>query len=465
MSSLYRYSLMSLIVVALWATGGQIVYASVSNWQNGFNVAPRSADDFSSGSFKQSMQNMRADGVNAVAFVIPYYQSTIYSTDVGPGWNTPSDVALASAIDYAHSIGLMVTLKPHVDPYDGSWRASINPGDRQGWFNNYGNILVHVSQIAQAHHAEVIVLGTEMVSMAADNMNPTNTQNWINLIGRVRGVYSGKLTYGANSSGTDPSDTFSDEKAHINFWSYLDYAGISAYYSSPTIWDNSVNTLVGQWNYWNNNDIAGFARIAGKPILITEVGYRSISQAHQDPWNWWRNAPVDQTEQANDYQALMQYWNNYSYIVGTYWWDWSTDPNAGGAGDTSYTPQHKQAEQIIKNWMTNPTPPNGGNPPLPSGTMTTDVWWPTNGAVVSGTQPFKVMVENIDVSQYQTWWQVDGDRLNPMYNSAQDYPHKEAMVDLSGWYWRGSGPYVITFISKNAAGTMISQKSVTITVH
>ena len=106
------------------------------------------------------------------------------------------------------------------------------------------------------------------------------------------------------------------------------------------------------------------------------------------------------------------------------------------------------------------TPPGGTS----SGARTTEVWWPTSGATVSGLQTFKILVQNLPISQYRSFWQVNTGVLNPMYDSHTDYPHKEALVDLSGWRWKPSGDYTITFTSKDAVGTTISQKSVGIRV-
>lgn len=92
-----------------------------------------------------------------------------------------------------------------------------------------------------------------------------------------------------------------------------------------------------------------------------------------------------------------------------------------------------------------------------------DVWWPTNGAHVTGTQPFKAMVQGLDVNSYDMYWQVDGGGLVPMYNSYQDYQHKEAQVDLSGWTWHGSGPYDITFVAKKG-GVVVAQSDANIYV-
>lgn len=90
-----------------------------------------------------------------------------------------------------------------------------------------------------------------------------------------------------------------------------------------------------------------------------------------------------------------------------------------------------------------------------------NVWWPAANYPMSGVQPFKAMLPDVAIEQYDLYWQVDNGQLNAMANSYQDYPHKEAMVDLSGWSWHGSGPYHITFVAKQG-GTVIAQKSVEI---
>jgi len=570
----YRLLAAALVAFSLLSVPFQPIgtaHAAVADWMRGANVLPRSSSDFSSSSFQQSMRNLRATGATSVALIVPYYQSNIYSTDIGPGYNTPTDAALASAIDYAHSIGLSVMLKVHLDPYDGSWRAHINPSDRGAWFAKYGDQLVHLGTIATQHHVELFSLGTELVSMASSQINSTNTQNWLSLIQRVRTVYSGPLTYGANSTNNN-TDTFQNEKRYIDFWSALNYAGVSVYYTIST-GDNSVASLKNSWDYWNKNDLQAFAASIGKPLLFSEVGYRSVSGAHYAPWDWGRGGGVDLTEQANDYQALFEYWNAYSYVQGVYLWDWNTDPNAGGSNSTDYTPQHKPAEQVMTEWFSSAPPPpppssaptfrdttnaspsqtnigspftltatvqnvtgtlangivdieiyNGANQrvaqkfiggqsfttgstksysmlwagsaadkyrvtigvfnsdwsanyywnnesasltvgsaaPPPTGSGTTEIWWPTDGSHLIGVQPLKAIVQNMDPTQYTMYWSVDGGARVTMYNSAEGYPHKEAMIDFTNWNWRGAGPYTIMLTSTNQSGSTISQKSLQI---
>jgi hypothetical protein len=557
-------------------------HAAVSDWQKGASIIPQTTTDIASDAAKQSMLDLKNTGANYVSFVLPYYQSDIYSTNLAPGWNTPTDATLASAIDYAHSIGLKVALKVHAESYDGNWRAYINPSNRTQWFQNYGNILAHVASIGQSHGAELINLGTELVSMAASNQNSSNTQNWVNLIARVRSIYKGALTYDANSTNNNNS-AFENEKKYIGFWDKLDYVGLSVYYQLNT--GTSVNELKSAWDSWNKNDIRPFAQSVGKPILFSEIGYRSVNGARFAPWDSGSGSGYAPTEQANLYEALLSYFNDYNYVAGVYWWDWHVNANDGGQGDITYTPQHKPAQDVLKKWFTTPaqpgtppptqsasftssgtfnpggttvgntvtlaarlTPQSGAasdllvdvevynqsntkvfqqfydkqswssgetrtfspqwapsapgtyhmtvgvfsndwstayhwndnaatisvgstpnSPPPPTSTSTPptqppppsigtiDVWWPTNGATVSGVQPIKALLQGRDVSTYKMFWQVDGGSKVEMYNSPQDYPHKEAYIDYSTWTWKGSGPYTLTFVAEVNGSTVATQ--------
>jgi hypothetical protein len=535
-------------------------HAAVSNWQKSFSVIPQSSDEFGTATFQQSLRNMKAVGANYVNLIIPYYQSNLYSTDIGRGWNTPSDASLISAIQYAHSIGMHVSIALYLEDYNNDWRAYINPGDRDGWYRNYGNTLTYYGRIAQQQRVEQFVLGAELISMSSASVNGDNTQRWNTMIAQVRSVYSGQLTYSANRGG---DNGFGNEVQNIGFWDKLDLVGLSAYYGLPG--DGSVASLKDQWYWADRGDVAVAAQKFGKPIIFTEIGYKSVSGAHNNPWDSSVSGPYDAQEQVNDYTALFDFWDSHSYMQGVDIWWWKSNPNAGGSGDSDYTPQNKPAEQVLKQWWlggtgttgtvtftasgsASPASPTAGQTvtvtanvketqgsssgdivdlevyqgstrvfqkfsqsqnfsqgqtqqysgtftPNSAGTYTVkigvfnsdwsknyvwndnaatitvgsggtagplDVWWPSDGSHIQGVQPFKAMVENIDVSAYTMYWSVDGGGRVQMGNSNQDYPHKEALVDVSGWHWQGSNPYTITFTATNSSGSTIAQKSVKI---
>lgn len=345
------------LVIALSFGVREPASAAVSNWQKGVTILSGSSTDFSTSAFKQSVKNAAALGVNYIILQVPIYQSNVGSTDIQTGWNTPTDQTLTDAAAYVHSLGLHVGLKFHLMPYDGQWSAYINPADRTAWFTNYGTMITHYAALAQTDGIEEFCIGTELISMSSANVNSTNTSNWVALIGRIRSVYSGALTYSANWGQSG----FSDEKSNIQFWGSLDYIGISAYYNLSG--DGSVASLVQSWGSWAANDIAPFQKKWDKPVLFTEIGYKAITDSYTHPWMWWESGGVDENQQANDYQALFQYWNGQTYLQGVDIWNWYSDPNAGGAGNNDYTPQNKLASNVMQQWFGAATPPPPPTPP------------------------------------------------------------------------------------------------------
>ena len=90
------------------------------------------------------------------------------------------------------------------------------------------------------------------------------------------------------------------------------------------------------------------------------------------------------------------------------------------------------------------------------------VWWPTDGASVGNLQPFKALIDGMSADSYSMFWQVDGGQMNAMQTDDTDSPHKEALVDLSGWNWSPSGTYQVSFIAKDQNGAVIGEKQITI---
>jgi hypothetical protein len=62
------------------------------------------------------------------------------------------------------------------------------------------------------------------------------------------------------------------------------------------------------------------------------------------------------------------------------------------------------------------------------------------------------------------YWQVDSGTLNLMQDSTVDAPHKEYIVDVTGWTWRGNGPYTVNFVAKDLSGNILVQRAVSVTV-
>ncbi|MDP2638433.1 MAG: hypothetical protein Q8P26_05225 [Candidatus Levybacteria bacterium] len=146
---------------------------------------------------------------------------------------------------------------------------------------------------------------------------------------------------------------------------------------------------------------------------------------------------------------------------------WENNSLTFTVGNSSATPTPTATPTVTPTPTTSPMP----SPTIsPTPTPTTpenkqiEIWWPTDGVTISGIQPFKALVSGIELSQYQIFWQVDGDRLNLMGDSNQDAPHKESLVDVGGWNWQSSNQYKLNFVAKDLSGNILIQKLILINV-
>lgn len=368
---------MKKIFIFLLILGGLVYFsptprasALIANWQKSVNVQPTSPTDFQSATFDQSVSRAISDGANYITLIIPVTQSSLYSTNVTAAYNTPSDQSLASAVAYIHAHGASVAFSLHDDPANGAWRAFINPSNRTAWFQSYGGWLNHYAVLGQQLGIQQIVIGTEMSDMTLPSVNSTNTANWLAMIAQMRQEFSGSLTYSAQHDGYMADDQ------SLGFWPALNYIGISAYYSLSGS-NNSVAGIQSKWSQWYA-DIHNLSVKYNKPVLFTEIGYVSTNNSLIDPGAAKAyGGAVNDTIQANAYQALFQYWNNYSFMHGVALWAWNSNPYYGGPSSTGYTPQNKPAEQVMKKFFTansassNTTPLTNSNPTTSSSTITT----------------------------------------------------------------------------------------------
>lgn len=90
---------------------------------------------------------------------------------------------------------------------------------------------------------------------------------------------------------------------------------------------------------------------------------------------------------------------------------------------------------------------------------TVNPWWPIDGAHITGQQPFKADLVGSSVNEYKMFWHVDDGTWNVMETSLQDYPHKEVIVDISDWNWKGEGPYKVTYVATSLSGKVLASKS------
>jgi hypothetical protein len=285
---------------------------------------------------------------------------------MAPIANSSTYASISHAIDEIHSLGMKVLLKPMLDVNDGTpttdptWRAFIDPTDKDQWFANYTNYLNQFADLAQQKGVELFSIGCEMNTL---EQSPNNTR-WTNLISNMRSRYSGKLTYAANWA---PLTGNIGGYQSLPWWNQLDYIGIDAYL--PIAGSGNFNPTPAQlqtaWQA-DANSIESWRAGRGlttKQVLFTEVGYQSADGTAQSPAGVPTNPPpaVDLQEQSDCYNALLSVMTAKPWWDGAFWWSWDTNPYAGGPTNANFTPQFKPASNVLASYYGGIAPTNRGH--------------------------------------------------------------------------------------------------------
>ncbi len=284
-----------------------------------------------------SLLLLRELNTTDVALLVTWYQDSAPSPFIYPSWDsTPSDTSLTYAINKIHSLNMRVTLKLHIDCKNGKWRGEIEP-DREGvWFRNYLSFLKHYAKLAERTGVEILNIGTEL-----EGTTQNYESEWRRMIDTVRRYYSGSILYGAN---------WDRYQTHVHFWDALDFIGISAFFPLTNLYDPTLEDLLNAWqNRWLSS-LESFQRQIGKPIIFSEIGYRSVDGANMRPWEWQTPGPVDTAEQRDCYEAAFITFFSLPWTGGFYIWNWTTNPNQGGPNDDGYSVNSKPAAQVIRDW-------------------------------------------------------------------------------------------------------------------
>ncbi len=337
------------------------------NYVSYYNGAYENAD---------SLPALVATGANAAALTLDYGIDVNNSTVYADSNYTDSLTALGDTIAEAKSRGLSVMVRPLIDFLDpakigsysvGEWRSLYNPGNPAAFFASYKTMIVGVAQVAQANGADSLSIGAELDQLTG----PAYQSYWTDIISSVRAVFSGKLTYssewdddvspwqGANglTAGTGSLAT------QVSFWHELDYLGIDCYAPLSDAAHPVLADLMTGWTQTpsdptslavtGNQSLIGYfetvATQTGLPLIFTELGYESASDAARQPSGTSTKA-YDPALQAILYMAFFDAWQQSANhpLAGVYFWNW--DPNAAEVGPgngPNFSPQSEPAQRVV----------------------------------------------------------------------------------------------------------------------
>lgn len=277
---------------------------------------------------------------NTVCLVIHGYQENASSNSIFIDTRkTPSAGVLANAIRHAHMKGLRVMVMPVVllsKRRGNEWRGQIAPASWDEWWNDYTAFILYYAQAAQSEGAEFFCVGSELIT------TETQTYRWAKLIGDVRNVYSGMLTYSANW----------DHYEVPAFWKDLDMVGMTTYYDLCGMSDPTMQTLLESWQKLQKNILAWQATVK-KPIIFTEAGWPNQTTAAKFPWNYYKSPDQpDPQLQARCFKAFFDTWAQQQAVAGFLVWEWRYHPTVETSPekDTSYCPAGKEAMNVINDY-------------------------------------------------------------------------------------------------------------------
>jgi hypothetical protein len=309
-------------------------------FQKGMSYSCWSNDDYSTSVSDESLRLLAETGTEWIALCFSWVQSNTTSHDIQlRSSGTPTPESLEHAITTAHSLGLKVMLKPMVEarerqgslPYP-VWRGEIQPSVE--WFANYSSFINFFAAFAEENGVEMLSVGCEYTATTGEK------EQWETVIQGVRERYSGPIVYAADWTNYK----------NIEWWSSVDYVGIDAYFHLSILKpDPSFDELKNAWNSYAA-EIEAWLTTVNKPVIFTEIGYRSGDGTNMAPSNYWSDMTVDLQEQQDCYEAAFQALWNKNWFQGFYWWTWVFDHNVGGPNDSAHTPQNKPAQTVITNW-------------------------------------------------------------------------------------------------------------------
>ncbi|ADL53106.1 glycoside hydrolase family 113 [Clostridium cellulovorans] len=293
-----------------------------------------------------SLKKLKETGSEWIALSFWTWQDTYNSTNIYFDYDyTVTDSDIEYIVKEAHNLGLKVCLKPVVNCKDGMWRGHIDFPDDIGWgtkkdywkewFRSYNSFINHYAEIAEKTGCEMFCIGCEMVK------TERKSDYWRKLIKDVRELYNGPVIYNANHG----------KENNVTFWDAVDYIGTSAYFSVADKPKDSVENMVKNWE----KELISLKELSekyNKKILFIEIGCRSAEGCAMTPYEFIRDVPYDEDEQANFYEATFIALENKTWFCGYFWWDWAAKlyDISEAQVEKGFSIYGKKAEKIVTCW-------------------------------------------------------------------------------------------------------------------
>lgn len=269
-------------------------------------------------------------GINYIILAIGALQDTPQSEEIDyVGKHMPTDGEVKEIIAYARELGLKVVLKPMLNCRNEVWRAHINFFDLEvpcepkwsKWFASYTNYILHYARIAEETKCEMLMIGCEMVQ------TERKESYWRELVGKVRGIYQGLLTY----------NTDKYQETEVKWWDCLDVISSSGYYPQSK-WEENLDRIEAVVQKYK------------KPFFFAECGCMCRIGCTEAPNDWTYEGATDLQIQADYFKDMFEACSKRKWVEGFAMWAWVSNRLDDPADDNGYGVYGKPSCEVIRNF-------------------------------------------------------------------------------------------------------------------
>ncbi len=288
----------------------------------------------------ESLEHISGIGGNAVA-IVPYTgmrdhtKPTFLPISNGPG--SENDESIVHSLHSARTLGMTTMLKPQVWLWN-SWPGDVQMQNEEDWakfFDYYYRWIRHYALMGEMREADILCMGVEFTHATL-----SHEAEWRAILHKLRGLFRGPITYAAN---------WGDEFEKTGLWDELDYISINCYYPLS----KKDNPSDEELKEGCKNISAKIERVVNKyqkPVLFTEIGFRSVTAPWQQPHEEAGERAYNAEDQARAYRIACESLRDKDWCRGIFWWKWPTIMTNDGDRDRRFIPYGKPAEQVIKDF-------------------------------------------------------------------------------------------------------------------
>ncbi|GGG26454.1 hypothetical protein GCM10011344_28980 [Dokdonia pacifica] len=279
-------------------------------------------------------------GSNALA-IVPYSYIRMGNPptylSIGSRAGSENDQGVVHSAYEAKKRGMQSLLKPQVF-FGNSWPGALEYETEEDWnafFDYYYRWIRHYAFLAEIHEIDALCMGVEFVKATL-----THSEQWKEMFQKTRSLYQGNLTYAAN---------WGEEFETIDFWNELDFIGLNSYYplsknDTPTDEELKANFETIK------TKIEKVYQTYKKPIVFTEIGFRSIEMPWKNP-HADGDTPFNDEHQRRCYEVIFEGIQNEPWCKGILWWKFPSYLEYRGIENTAFTPNNKTTEATVRKWF------------------------------------------------------------------------------------------------------------------